>query len=316
MRPVRVVFMGSDDFAVPVLRALLGDGAALSVPVEVVGVVTQPDRPAGRGRKLTESPTKALTSRCGIPVLQPERLRRREETDAVLALHPELIVVASFGQFLPAALLNEPRFAALNLHPSLLPLYRGPSPIASPILEGDDVTGTTLILMTPPMDAGPIVDQISTPIGAEETAGGLASRLADMSARLLLERLPQWVEGRIEPIPQDDSRATYTKIVRKDDGEIIWSQSANRLVRTVRAYTPWPGTYTGWDGRRLRVHRARALSGTGDPGVVVGLQDGALIIGTGDGLLGVTELQIAGGRAMRSDELVRGYPGIVGSRLG
>jgi methionyl-tRNA formyltransferase len=265
---------------------------------------------------MAESPVKSLGARWGVPVLQPERLRRAEELERVLALQPDLIVVASYGQILPSHLLEEPKFGALNLHPSLLPRYRGPSPIAGPILEGDDITGTTLMLMTSAMDAGPILAQRSTAIWPEETAGELGLRLAGMSADLLLDLLPDWVNEKIDPAPQDEDRATYTSLVHKEDGHIRWDLPALRIARLVRAYNPWPGAYTEWRGRRLRVHKARPVEGVAEPGRVVAGADGALEVGTGEGLLAVTEVQLAGSRVMTAEELVWGHASIVGSRLG
>jgi methionyl-tRNA formyltransferase len=310
--------MGSDEFSLPVLSALAeaGPGPELATSVEVVGVVTRPDRPAGRGRRLSASPPKAFADRENIPVLQPERVRRAEEVDRILALRPDLIVVASFGQILPARLLDEPSFGSLNLHPSLLPRYRGPSPIVAPILAGDGLTGTTLMLMATEMDAGPILRQVATPIGDKETAGELTTRLAELSARLLLEALPDWVEGRIEPVPQEDEAATYTRILRKEDGEIEWDRSAQEIARMVRAFNPWPSAYTGWEGRRIRMLRASAADGEGNPGAVARLSGDALEVGTGSGVLRVTELQLAGGRPISAGVLARGHPGIVGARLG
>jgi methionyl-tRNA formyltransferase len=308
--------MGSDAFSLPVLEALVREGQALPQPIDVVGVVTRPDRPAGRGRRISESPPKLLAGQMGIPVLEPERVRREAELTAVLALNPDVIVVASFGQILPRRLLEAPQHSSLNVHPSLLPRYRGPSPIIAPILAGDATTGTTLMLMSPAMDAGPILGQRSTPIGPNETAGELTSRLARLSAKLLLDLLPGWLQGRVEPVPQDDGRATYAPFVRKEDGEIQWDRPAKELARMIRAYNPWPSAYSEWDDRRVRLLRGSATEGRAPPGLVLGLNAGALEIGTGGGLLRVTELQLAGGRPVSADELVRGHPGIAGAHLG
>jgi methionyl-tRNA formyltransferase len=308
--------MGSDEFSLPVLRALVREGKTRPAPVDVVGVVTRPDRPAGRGRRLSQSPPKSFAVERGISVLQPERVRREAALDAVLALGPDLIVVASFGQILPPRLLDSPRYSCLNMHPSLLPLYRGPSPIATPILDGAETTGTTLMLMVPAMDAGPILGQRATPIERDETAGELSARLAALSAGLLLDLLPAWIEGRLERSPQDEARATYTRLVRKEDGEIHWNRPAEELARMVRAYNPWPAAYTDWQGRRVRVLRATAVEGNSSPGVVARSREGALEIGTGRGLLRVTEMQLAGSRPLPAGDVIRGHPGLFGARLG
>lgn len=312
----RAVFMGSDTFSVPILAALLEAGGRLSVPVAVAAVVTQPDRPAGRGRKVVTSPVKQLATGARVPVLQPERVRNPEAVQEILATGPDLIVVASYGQILPSSLLDDPPNKALNLHPSLLPRYRGPSPIAAAILAGETVTGTTLMLMSPRMDAGPILDQTSIEIEPHETAAQLASRLAEESARLLLADLPAWLEGDLELRPQDESRATYTEKVRKEDGVIDWSRTAEEIERTTRAYTPWPGAVTGWAGRQLKLLEARADAGSREPGLVEVSAGGRVTIGTGDGLLEIRRLQLAGGKPLEVREFVGGYPGIQGARLG
>lgn len=311
----RAVFMGSDSFSIPVLSALIEGGETLSVPVTVAGVVTQPDRPAGRGRKLVVGPVKALAESAGVPVQQPERLRDAGAVDQVLSFEPDVIVVASYGQILPRVLLDTPPNRALNLHPSLLPRYRGSSPISAPILSGDTITGTTLMLMAPRMDAGPILDQRTVSIGEYETAGGLGSRLAAVSADLLLSDLPAWLEGEIEPEPQDESRATYTERLSKSEGEINWQRGAQEISRAVRAFTPWPGSFTYWNGRQIKVLDARAGEGKEPPGLVT-IAGGVLRVGTADGVLEIRRLQIAGGKPVTAEEFARGYPGISGSVLG
>jgi methionyl-tRNA formyltransferase len=311
----RAVFMGSDTFSTPVLAALLESGERLTVPVTVAAVVTQPDRPTGRGRRLAAGPVKALAESKGVPVLQPERVRNADSAAEILSLQPDLIVVASYGQILPRTLLDTPPGHALNLHPSLLPRYRGSSPIATPILEGERRTGTTLMLMTPRMDAGPILDQRAVQIGPDETAGELGARLADLSAALLLEDLPAWLEGRIEPRPQDDADATYTERISKEQGLVDWNLSAEQIRRHTLAFTPWPGSFTSWNGRQLKLLQVDARSGRAAPGEVW-VENGELIVGTGDGLLGVRRLQPAGGKPASAADFVRGHPDIAGTRLG
>lgn len=311
----RAVFMGSDSFSVPILEALLRDGPGLSVPVEVCGVVTQPDRPAGRGRRISANPVKELAGRHGLAVLQPERVRERAAVDAVLALRPDVIVVASFGQLLPRPLLERPPHGCLNLHPSLLPRYRGPAPVVETILCGETETGTTLMLVSPKMDAGPILAQERVPVRQDETAGELEARLALLSATLLMRELPSWFLGRISPQPQDDSRSSYTHRVTKDAGLIDWRQSAESLARQVRAYNPWPVAFTFWADRQLRLLRARHTSGAGEPGQVLGMRDESLAVGAGEGILLIRDLQLAGGRRMSAPDLAHGYPGLLSARL-
>lgn len=312
----RAVFMGSDTFSTPILSALVEGGEMLSVPVTLAAVVTQPDRPSGRGRRLAPGPVKSLAESAGVPVLQPERLRDPGAIEDVLALKPDVIVVASYGQILPRVLLDAPPFRALNLHPSLLPRYRGSSPIAAPILAGDPETGTTLMLMSPRMDAGPILDQRPVAVGPVETSGELAERLAIVSARLLLDDLPLWLNRAIEPRPQDESRATYTERLNKTDGQIDWTETAETIQRRARAFTPWPGAYSFWDGRQVKLLDTRARDGRIEPGLVEVAADDALSVGTGHGVLEVRRLQLAGGKPVPAAEFVRGHPGISAAVLG
>lgn len=312
---VRTVFMGSDRFSVPVLRAVLEHAPELRERLEVVGAVTQPDRPSGRGRRITLNPVKTVALEHGLIVLQPTRLRSPEAMADVRALDPALIVVASYGQIVPQPVLDMPRHRCLNLHPSLLPLYRGPNPVGAPILAGDRVTGVSLMLMTARMDAGPILDQRQTEIGEDETAGELEARLACMSGQVLLSALPGWIRGSIVPLPQVEEEATYTAKVRKEDGLLDWSLAAELLSRRVRAFNPWPGAFTFWNGRMLRVLGARAEPGRAKPGSVQLTSGLRLCVGTGDGLLEVVHLQLAGGRAQPAAEFVRGHRDLVGAIL-
>lgn len=308
--------MGSDTFSLPILDALLTLGSQLETPVEVVGVVTQPDRPAGRGRRAAQNPVSARAAAAGVPVLQPLRLRAPEAIDAVSGLDPDVIVVASYGQILPRRLLDLPRFRALNLHPSLLPRYRGPTPVIGPILAGDAYTGTTLMLMAPRMDAGPILDQVKTPIEANETGGELRDRLAHLSADLLLRDLPRWLQGTIEPVAQDESEATYTSLLEREDARLDWSRPADELARRVRAFNPRPGAFTDWEGRPLRILTATPVSGEASPGTVVGVTDAGIVVGTGQGLLVVERLQLPGGRAILARDGVRGHPDLLSAQFG
>jgi methionyl-tRNA formyltransferase len=308
--------MGSDAFSLPIFLRLAGGGPQLPAPIETVGVVTQPDRPSGRGRKLRPNGVKTAALERGIAVLQPERVRRPEAIDEVLAFGPDVIIVASFGQILPKRLLDSPPGGCLNLHPSLLPQYRGPSPIACSILSGDTATGTTLMLMAPEMDAGPIVSQRETLILPCETTGELEARLADLSGTLLLDHLTPWLAGALKPREQDDASATYTRRLTKEDGQINWSEAAGRLQRMVRAYNPWPAAYTFWRDRQLKILRARSASGEAEPGRVVGLSEGRLRVGTGDGILEIVEAQLAGSRGMAAADLVSGHRDLLDAVLG
>jgi methionyl-tRNA formyltransferase len=315
--------MGSDLFSLPVLARLVGDGPSLPDPVEVVAVVAAPDRPSGRGRTTLPGMVSAFAQARGISLQQPVRIRAPEAIEAFRAVEPELVVVASYGQILPRAVLDEPRHGCLNLHPSLLPKYRGPSPIEATILSGDEVTGTTLMLMSTRMDAGPVLAQETLEVG-DDDARSLEKRLGSLSADLLRRELPAWLEGRLQPRSQDESLATYTHLVSKSDGVIDWSLPAAQIARMVRAYTPWPGAQTAVNGRAVRIVQASVYSGLMDthassdgaePGTILARYLDALLVRTGDGVLAVHELQFAGGRALPADAVVRGRPGLVGSRF-
>jgi methionyl-tRNA formyltransferase len=307
----RLVFMGTPDFAVPVLKALIGR-------YEIAGVVTQPDRRAKRGRKLETSPVKVVALAHDLPVLQPPSLRRPDAVAELRALAPEVIVVAAFGQILRAGVLNIPPRGCLNVHASLLPKYRGAAPVAAAILAGEEETGVTIMLMDEGMDTGPILSQAACAISPQDTRESLSARLAQLGGDLLVDTLPRWLAGDIEPQPQDHSQATYSRIIAKQDGLIEWSQSAVEIWRRSRAYHPWPGTYTYWQGKLFKVLRAEALprwSGEGKPGQVVSLDEG-LAVATGEGALLLSEVQLAGKRAMDVEDFARGQRDFVGSVLG
>ena len=277
--------------------------------------MTQPDRPAGRGRKLTANVVKAAALERGLRILQPQRIRQAEIMDQIFAMRPDVIVVASFGQILPQTLLDLPSGGCLNLHPSLLPRYRGPSPIVGAVLKGETATGTTLMLMAARMDAGPVLRREELTILPNETAGELETRLAALSADVLLQHISPWLLGAIDPMPQDEALATYTRRLTKEDGRIEWSRPADRLAREVRAYNPWPVAFTFWQGRQLRILRAVPAPGVGDPGQIIGAEDGRLKVGTGEGVLELIEVQLAGGRVMQASELAAGHRDLMGSYL-
>lgn len=307
----RLLFMGTPDFAVPVLKALIGR-------YEIVGVVTQPDRQAGRGRKVEASPVKVVALGHGLPVLQPSSLRRPGAVAELKALAPEVMVVAAFGQILPPEVLAIPPKGCLNVHASLLPKYRGAAPIAAAILAGEEETGVTIMLMDEGMDTGPILAQATCAISPQDTRGLLSARLAELGADLLMDTLPRWLAGEIVPRPQDHSQATYCRIISKEDGRIDWSQSAVEIWRRSRAYYPWPSTYTYWRGKLLKVLRAEALphwSGEGEPGQVMALDEG-LAVSTGEGVLLLKEVQLAGKGALTAEDFARGQRDFVGSVLG
>jgi len=309
----RIVFMGTPRFAVPTLEALVAQEG-----YELVCVVTQPDRPAGRGRKLAASAVKEAALAHGLPVWQPRTLRDSEAVEKLRALSPTVIVVAAFGQILRPEVLAIPSRGCLNVHASLLPRWRGAAPIPAAILAGDEETGVTIMLLDEGMDTGPILAQASLPIRPEDTTGSLTERLATLGADLLIATLPRWLAGEIQPRPQDHSQATMCRPLRKEEGRLDWSLPAIELERRVRAYNPWPGAYTTWHGRRLKVLCAAPLSdwrGPQPPSQVIALPEGTAVV-TGNGALLLLEVQLAGRRAMTIADFLRGQRDFIGSRLG
>ncbi len=295
----RIVFMGSPDFAVPTLRAL-----AEHYPV--VGVVTQPDRPAGRGKKLTPPPVKVVAQELGLPVMQPRRLKAPEAFEQLQAWAPDLIVVAAYGQILRPNVLALPRFGCINVHASLLPRWRGASPIQHAILAGDKETGITIMLMDEGLDTGPILSQRAIPITPEDTAATLSVRLANLGAELLLDTLPDYLSGALQPRPQPEDGVTYAPLLKKEDGRLDGNQPAEVLARQVRAFYPWPGTFLEWRGAPLKVHQAEAVAAPSPgPGVRLVWQ-GFPALGTAEGILVLRQVQPAGKRPMSGDAFLRG----------
>jgi methionyl-tRNA formyltransferase len=310
---IRVVFMGTPEFAVPSLERLIA-----GTEFDVVAVVTQPDRPAGRGRRPMASPVKQVAQAHGIPLLTPHRLR--DNPEAIQSLYdaaPDAIVVAAYGQILPPAVLEIPPHGCVNVHASLLPRYRGAAPVAAAILNGDAETGVTIMLMDEKMDHGPILAQRAIPIRSDDTQATLTQRLAQLGADLLVETLPRWVAGEIEPRPQDHEQATYAYLIKKEDGRIDWTQPAVRIERMTRAYDPWPGAWTTFKGQVFKIIRAKVLDvePTAEPGRVVETPHG-LAVATGDGMLLLETVQLAGKRAMSAVEFARGHRDFVGAVLG
>ena len=305
--------MGTPDFALPVLSALL------DADCDIAGVYTRPDKPAGRGKKPSAPPVKQLALELGLSVYQPPSLKPQDVHRQMAALSPDMIVVAAYGRLIPANILGLPLLGCLNVHPSLLPRYRGPSPVAWAILNGEDITGVTIIKLDEGIDSGRVVASRETRIGPEETAGALTARLFEMGASLLVEILPGWGQGQIEARPQDDSQATFTKLLSRDDGKIDWELGAEQIARQVRAYYPWPGTFTHWDGRLLKIIEARVAEPAAfhgqRSGMVVSLPDGGLGIATGDGVLEVLRLQLEGRKAVNAREFLQGHPQFLGARV-
>ncbi|MHB1131164.1 MAG: methionyl-tRNA formyltransferase [Chloroflexota bacterium] len=316
---MRLAFMGTPDFAVPSLERLAASGH------HIVMVVTQPDRPAGRGQKLTPPPVKSAALALGVPLLQPARLREAGVQEALAASRPEVVVVAAFGQLLPASVLELPRFGCLNVHASLLPRWRGAAPIAAAILAGDAQTGITIMRMERGLDTGPMLTQRAVDIAIDETAGELTARLSQVGADLLLETLPRWVAGEVSAQPQDNARATYAPQLHKQDGQLDWREPATALWRRCRACQPWPGAFSYWAGQPLKILDSTPLSAGGEPAepgtmrVLPAVEVRAralrpsavpgrgtvLVASTGEGELALLRVQPAGGRPRGGDEFAR-----------
>jgi methionyl-tRNA formyltransferase len=284
---VNIVFMGSPDFSMPILRKLADH-------YPVVGVVTQPDRPAGRGRLLTPPPIKTLSHELRLPVIQPRRLSETEATQQLHQWAPEIIIVAAFGQILRPEVLNLPKYGCINVHASLLPRWRGAAPIQAAILNGDESTGITIMRMDSGIDTGPTLGQRAIQITGDDTAGTLAAKLSSLGADLLLETLPLYLSDNLQPQPQADSLATYAPMIQKENGLLNFSQAAIVLERQIRAFNPWPGAFTYWNKQILKLHRAHSVETPSEPvGKMIVYQELPAIT-TGKGILVIDELQPAG----------------------
>lgn len=298
---MRVVFMGTPEFAVPSLQALLDAGH------EVAGVFTQPDRPAGRGKKLQASPVKKLAEAHGIPVFQPQRIRR-DGVEDLRALAPEVCVTAAFGQILSQEVLDIPVRGTVNVHASLLPRHRGSAPIAWAILQGDETVGVTTMLTDKGIDTGAMLLKAETPRDPGETCGELTQRLSVIGAQLLVETLRQMEAGTLTPVPQDEAAMTYDPMLSKDMGTVDFTQSARDVVNRILALDPWPCCGIDIPEGRLKLLRAKTAEGTGTPGSILSADPKqGLVIACGDGAVEITELQAPGGKAMKARDWLRGH---------
>lgn len=326
---LRIIYMGTPYFAVPALEALVRGtkpGVVLPEGYELVTVITRPDKPSGRNQEIVYSPVKQTALAHGLPVWQPGSFKKPENQQALAAFQADLFIVAAFGQILPQAVLDLPRYGTLNIHASLLPKYRGSSPISEAILQGESETGVTIMLIDAGIDTGPMLLKRAIPLNESETTASLTAKLADLGASALLEVIPLWTQGQIQPQPQEHALASHTHMLKKEDGRLDWSQPATILSRQIRAYIPWPKAYTTWRGKQFKLLAAYAeissTPSTETPGKVSlttiqtdGQSQKVLRIATGQGSLLVERIQLEGKKAMNADEFVRGYSQIVGETL-
>jgi methionyl-tRNA formyltransferase len=310
---VRIVFLGTPSFAVPTLERLAQSRH------KILTVLTQPDRPRDRGLTLTPPPVKAAASALNLPIIQPDKASSPQVVEKMHSLAPDAAVVVAYGQILKRNFLFIPRYGCINLHASLLPKYRGPSPIQAAILAGDKETGVTTMLLDEKMDTGQILLQRSIEIAEEDTAGTLHDKLADIGASLMVETLDKLERGEISPKRQDDTKATLTHKITKNDAKIDWRQPAEKIYNQVRAFNPWPGCETSLDGLILKIWKSAPAGKpekAGEPGEVLIAEGEDLIIRAEDGSIRVLELQLAGGKRMRTQEFLRGHPIQPGAILG
>ncbi|WP_068616772.1 methionyl-tRNA formyltransferase [Paenibacillus tuaregi] len=304
---MNIVFMGTPDFAVPSLETLLDEG------YNVVAVVTQPDRPQGRKKVLTPTPVKEAALAHGLPVLQPQRMRSPEAVQELAAYEPDLIVTAAYGQILPKAVLDMPKYGCLNVHGSLLPKYRGGAPIQRSIINGEKETGITLMYMAEGLDTGDMIAKSVVPIEDEDTSGTLFQKLSLAGAKLLKEQLPLVINGSAARIPQNDEESTYAKNLSREDERINWADSSRDIYNRVRGLVPFAGGFTHWNGEVFKVWEVAkpeltaASSGSGQaPGTVLAFHANGIEVKTGDGSVILTKVQPAGKKAMEAAEFLRG----------
>lgn len=312
---IKIIFWGTPEFSILALNALIKNG------YDIAAVVTNPDEPLGRKQIITPPPVKVLAEKYKIPIFQPVSLK---DANFIKELPPaDLFIVASYGKIIPKEILEIPKLGTLNIHPSLLPRLRGPSPIQYTILNGEEETGVTIMKIDELMDHGPVISNSKFQIlNAKITYKELYDKLAELGAKLLIETLPKYIAGEIEPMPQDDSKATYSKILKKDDGRIDWSRKAEEIERQIRAYESWPGSFTVWpDGEnylRLKIEEAEAIEeepARGSAGFIWQIEKSEILVKAGKGSIKIKKLTPAGSKTMKTEEFLRGRPNFIGTNL-
>jgi methionyl-tRNA formyltransferase len=311
----KIVFMGTPDFSVPVLRKIIEDG------YEVIGVVTQPDRPVGRKKVLTPPPIKVEALKHGIPVYQPEKIRQKDEMEKIISLNPDLIITAAFGQILPKEILEAPAHGCINVHASLLPELRGGAPIHYALIQGKKKTGITIMYMVEKLDAGDILTQVEVEITEKDNVGSLHNKLSVAGAALLSETLPKLLEGKLTPIPQNNDEATFAYNIKREQEKIDWSKSGEEIYNHIRGLNPWPVAFTTIDGQTLKIWRSEKVIGvkSEDHGMIIKNDPDGITVSTGDETaIKIKELQPSGKTKMTCEEFYRGAGSkiLVGSRLG
>lgn len=307
---MRIVFMGTPEFAVPSLEALIESDD------EVVALVSQPDKPSGRGRKPAPPPTKLLAQERGILVLQPSSIRTDEFLEKLRELNPDLICVVAYGKILPKTILDTPRLGCINVHASLLPGYRGAAPINWAIVRGEKVTGVTTMMMDEGMDTGDVLLQREIVIDDQETGDTLSKKMSLLGAELLIETIGLLKRGELKHQKQDESKATYAPMIKKEDGRIDWKKPALEIRNLVRGMLPWPGAFTSLSGKLLKIYCVRISQGDGKPGEVLSSEPGVLRVATGSGAVDILELQIEGGKRLDSRAFLAGRKIVPGTVLG
>ncbi|MEH7305905.1 methionyl-tRNA formyltransferase [Neobacillus drentensis] len=309
----KIVFMGTPDFSVPVLQQIINDG------YDVVGVVTQPDRPVGRKKILTPPPVKVEAIKHDIPVYQPEKIRQEEELEKILSLKPDLIVTAAFGQILPNKLLEAPKYGCINVHASLLPELRGGAPIHYAIIQGKQTTGVTIMYMVEKLDAGDILTSIEVPITEEDNVGTLHIKLSDAGAKLLSETLPLLLEGQLSPRPQNHVEATFAANIKREQEKINWTKTGEEIYNHIRGLNPWPVAFTTLNGQVVKIWRAEKVKVVkGEvPGTVLKVESDGFIVSSGnETAIKIIELQPSGKTKMMSEQFLRGSKISEGTKLG
>ncbi|MEY9866237.1 methionyl-tRNA formyltransferase [Peribacillus sp. B2I2] len=311
----KIIFMGTPDFSVPVLKRIIDEG------YDVIAVVTQPDRPVGRKKVLTPPPVKVEAEKQGIPVYQPEKIREKEELEKIIALNPDLVVTAAFGQILPNELLDAPKYGCINVHASLLPELRGGAPIHYSILQGKEKTGITIMYMAEKLDAGDILTQAEVAIGEEDNVGTLHDKLSKIGSDLLAETLPKLLNQELQAIKQDEDQATFAPNIKRSEEKIDWSKSGEDIYNHIRGLNPWPVAYTTLDGSILKIWQAKKLedSNLAVPGAIIDVQNDGFIVSTGnETAILVTELQPSGKKKMPAKDYLRGAGSFIkaGMKLG